>query len=414
MLKSANWDNVAWRSFTFNISIVVLLFVLGLFIGLFLNNKKLIESEYLTRAQSHFNNIVLTRRWSARHGGVYVEKKDGIQSNPYLVNPDIQCVDGRTYTLKNPALMTREISLLADTDGLYKFHITSLKPLNPGNAPDAFEKSALESFETGNRETFTIVRNGGTTVYRYMAPLTVEQSCLKCHAVQGYKVGDIRGGISVSFDISSSAKNLEQQKYILIALYIVTSGLLLGIIYQLIFKLNKKIDDMQRKLHLMVHTDQLTGINNRGRFMELLEIELARTRRYNHTFSILMIDLDRFKSINDSYGHSAGDEALRTMARILLDSGLRQSDFCGRIGGEEFTVALPETPLQHALSVAERIRSKVAATPAVFGNQQISMTCSIGVAEEKPDDVQDTILNRADQAMYQAKNSGRNKVCQAS
>lgn len=407
-------DSSVWRSFTLNITFVVLLFILGLFIGLFLNNKQLIETEYLTRAKSHFNNIVLTRRWSAQYGGVYVEKKAGMQSNPYLINPDILGVNGTTYTLKNPALMTREISVLADKDGLYKFHITSLKPLNPDNFPDEFEKAALASFESGVKESTVIFEEGDKTVFRYMAPLKTEQPCLKCHAAQGYKGGEVRGGISISFDITQSAKNLAQQKYILAGLFVITSALLLGIIYQLIFKLNKRILDMQHELQRMVHIDQLTGINNRGRFMELLNMEIDRARRYDRTFSLLMLDLDHFKSVNDTHGHAAGDEALRTMARVLQTSGLRQCDFLGRIGGEEFAVTLPETTLNHAAIVAERIGTNLAATPIVFENKEFFITASIGVAENIIGDTQESIMGRADQAMYNAKNAGRNRVSLAS
>jgi len=151
MLKKDGWtqNKDVWISFVLNISFVVLLFFLSIFLGFFMNNKRLIESELLTRARSHFSNIVYIRRWNAQYGGVFVEKKPGVISNPYMPNPDIVTRRGKTYTKKNPALMTREISELAANDDNYHFHITSLKPLNPNNAPDAFEKKSLLKFETG-------------------------------------------------------------------------------------------------------------------------------------------------------------------------------------------------------------------------------------------------------------------------
>ena len=187
-----------WRPFIINISLVIMLVFLGVFIGIFFNSKKLIEQQLETTARAHFQNIVLTRRWNAMHGGVFVEKTPEIVSNPYLENPDIKCLDGKTYTKKNPALMTREISEIAKNTGAFQFHITSLNPLNPGNAPDAFEKQALTAFDLGENEFFTREEENGTLTLRYMAPLITEESCLPCHAKQGYKVGDVRGGISVS------------------------------------------------------------------------------------------------------------------------------------------------------------------------------------------------------------------------
>ena len=97
---------------------------------------------------------MLTRRWNADYGGVYVEKKPGVVSNPYLVNPDIEGKDGKVYTKRNPALMTREISEYAKKDGSMMFHITSLKPLNPDNKADAFETRSLQAFETRSLQAF--------------------------------------------------------------------------------------------------------------------------------------------------------------------------------------------------------------------------------------------------------------------
>jgi len=313
-------DKRAWRMFTAQITFVVLIFVLGLFFGLFHNNKHLVESEYKSQAKSHFNNILLTRRWSAQYGGVYVEKTAGMVSNPYLINPDIHDDTGKTYTLKNPSLMTREISEIADKAGLFSFHITSLKPLNPGNTPDAFERTSLEAFEQGENEAVEMITVGDQTIYRYMAPLKTEQSCLQCHAIQGYKGGEVRGGISVSFDVTESTRSLARQKYQLIGLFLFTSSLLFVIIYKIITKLNKRILEAQRimavqaeKLTLMAHTDPLTGINNRGHFMELLGLEIERAKRYGQIFSLVILDIDHFKSVNDSRGHAAGDEALHML-----------------------------------------------------------------------------------------------------
>jgi uncharacterized protein YneF (UPF0154 family) len=110
-------DERVWWRFLFRISLVILLFVTGIYMGLFISNKDLIENNILIRARSHFDNIVLMRRWNALYGGVFVEKKEGVESNPYLSHPDIETVDGKKYTKKNPALMTREISEIINRTG---------------------------------------------------------------------------------------------------------------------------------------------------------------------------------------------------------------------------------------------------------------------------------------------------------
>jgi diguanylate cyclase (GGDEF)-like protein len=181
-----------------------------------------------------------------------------------------------------------------------------------------------------------------------------------------------------------------------------------------------QLDETMRNLRLkeqdlrkMAQTDPLTGANNRGYFMELLHTEIKRCQRYSHTFSVLMLDLDNFKSINDTRGHAAGDEALRTMIRVFQSSGLRQSDFWGRIGGEEFAITLPETALHAAAEAAERIRANLVKTAVSYDNDKFFFTASIGVSQYKPGDALETLLQRADQAMYEAKQTGRNRVCLA-
>jgi len=145
--------------------------------------------------------------------------------------------------------------------------------------------------------------------------------------------------------------------------------------------------------------------------LELLDAELHRASRHKRKISMLMLDLDHFKLVNDTYGHAAGDEALRTFTQVMKASELRKSDFFGRIGGEEFAVTLPETGIQDAAKVAERIRASLGSTPVISKGKVFYITASIGVSEYQTGDTQDALLQRADQAMYQAKRTGRDKVC---
>ena len=158
------------------------------------------------------------------------------------------------------------------------------------------------------------------------------------------------------------------------------------------------------------HTDQLTGLANR-RFVSSYFLPLAKSRPEQYLpFTVLLIDLDHFKSINDNFGHDFGDQVLIEFSN-LLEQQLRSSDIKVRYGGEEFMVILPKTQLSVAISVAQKFREFIAAQTITFTDQQtISLTCSIGIAEVSKIDVFNQSVREADQYLYQAKREGRNKV----
>ena len=156
-------------------------------------------------ALTNYERDVLYRRWAAAHGGVYVPVTPNTPPTPYLAQlpeRDIVTPSGRRLTLLNPAYMTRQIYELAQEAGLPRGHLTSLKPLRPQNAPDPWERKALEAFEHGQEEVREVVEIDGKDHMRLMRPFRIDHSCLTCHEEQGYKVGDIRGGISVSVPLS--------------------------------------------------------------------------------------------------------------------------------------------------------------------------------------------------------------------
>jgi diguanylate cyclase (GGDEF)-like protein/PAS domain S-box-containing protein len=171
---------------------------------------------------------------------------------------------------------------------------------------------------------------------------------------------------------------------------------------------------MKEALEQQAHQDYLTGLCNRRYFMELGQAELERAQRYSHALSVLMLDIDHFKGINDSHGHKAGDLVLQRLADVMRET-LRTMDIIGRISGEEFAVLLPETDLQQAAEVAERLRANVAGTDVVLeAGMPLHFTVSIGVARLEDRDINlDILLNQADKALYRAKESGRDKVCVA-
>ncbi len=171
--------------------------------------------------------------------------------------------------------------------------------------------------------------------------------------------------------------------------------------------------EQEQRLQELATTDPLTGLSNRRAFMERLHEELQLHQRLQYSSSLLMVDFDHFKEINDRHGHQTGDLVLQHFARVARDC-LRQTDLIGRLGGEEFAIFLPGTGLKGATHLAELLRERMENSPTTVENDEIAMTVSIGVttlcAEDKdPSD----ILNRADKALYQAKDQGRNQFVAA-
>lgn len=361
---------------------------------------------YLDNGRSIFTLIVTTREWNSQFGGVYVPISDKIQPNPYLdvPNRDITAVNGKKFTLINPAYMTRLIAELANKRDHVNFHITSLKPMNPANAPEAWEAIALKTFEKGRqKESFEYFNNGKRSVFRYMAPLITEQSCLQCHKKQGYQVGDIRGGISVSIPATFS------MPWLLVVSHIVFA--ILGGV--LIFKYGSKLGDTMQALENLSIIDGLTGIFNRRYFDEYITTQFLHCKRSKEPLSIAICDIDNFKSYNDTYGHLAGDECLKAVAQALSSILQRPGDMVARYGGEEFGIVLPYTEAEGALVIGNQLRTKIESLRLLHKSSQVSnyVTISIGFTTYFGDDISlNSVLNFADQSLYKAKSHGKNRV----
>jgi diguanylate cyclase (GGDEF)-like protein/PAS domain S-box-containing protein len=171
---------------------------------------------------------------------------------------------------------------------------------------------------------------------------------------------------------------------------------------------------LEQEMVRQARTDSLTGLANRRHFMELAKLELARALRHKKQLSVLMVDLDDFKLVNDCHGHHIGDSLLRAVADTIRKT-LREIDIAGRLGGEEFGILLPESDTRQSAEVAERLRQEVAHTVvALAGEQILSVTASIGISTLSDENATiDKMLSLADKAMYDAKHAGRNQVCLA-
>ncbi|NLL52557.1 MAG: diguanylate cyclase [Peptococcaceae bacterium] len=174
-----------------------------------------------------------------------------------------------------------------------------------------------------------------------------------------------------------------------------------------------EVRKIQEKLKVLATIDSLSGLFNRAEFMNLAQKEFVWSKRQHKNFSLLMMDLDCFKAINDTFGHAAGDEVIREMGRLIM-SNFRKTDIAGRIGGEEFALVLKNASLKEAMKAAEQFRKIVAEKKVIYGKQEINFTVSIGVAticfDNNDSSNIEELLKKADDALYKAKAKGRNCV----
>lgn len=177
--------------------------------------------------------------------------------------------------------------------------------------------------------------------------------------------------------------------------------------YRVIHRHNHELQAVNKKLVRMSQNDQLTGLPNRYYLHEAFENALHTYRRYQHQFSVIIMDIDHFKRVNDTHGHVVGDEVIKKMANMLSDN-LRDTDIVGRWGGEEFLIVCPETDNVGAKAVAEHIRKLIADTN--FGLDSIDVTASFGVTEYNENEAVGECIKRADMALYRAKELGRNQT----
>ncbi len=213
-------------------------------------------------ARTAFRNDVIYRRWNASHGGVYAPVTPKTPPNPYLKTDhrEIQTPAGIILTKINPAYMTRQVHELAQKTYGQKNHITSLNPIRPQNAPDTWEEQALKRFERGETEVSSMEIIDKTKHLRFMRPLIIEKECLTCHANQEYKIGDIRGGISISIPMAPheaiESANVTTLSFIYIFLWIIgVSGTLLGI-----FFITRQIQKRHQAEEQLLQHEKMEGI----------------------------------------------------------------------------------------------------------------------------------------------------------
>jgi len=223
-------------------------------------------------------------------------------------------------------------------------------------------------------------------------------------AVRSFSAGD---ALSHRLEIKIDSFGANQYFDVFLAHMLDVSGKFSGILIILDDITRRK--QLEFQLNHLATTDALTGANNRHRFLERAEEEIVHSERYNRPVSFLMLDIDHFKIINDTFGHAIGDDVLRALSAECRKL-FRQTDVFGRVGGEEFAAILPETTSETAVQVAERLRQTLAQLKIDGPDGSIAFTVSIGIVERKDGQNLSDIMYYADKALYEAKNAGRDRV----
>jgi len=280
------------------------------------NNQKLI----LNKSESFFKQILTTRLWNSNHNGVYVLVTPENQPNEYLIDSlrDIVAKDGMQLTKINPAYMTRQISETNEKDCDVQFHITSLNPIRPANKADEWETQALKSFKKGTKETLELANNNISQQYRYMAPLVTQQSCLKCHAVQGYKVGDIRGGISISFPANLYLTLIKKSIASMILIHLIF--FCIGVIGAILFY--KRLSSAYLKIE--TKNSELVEINaTKDKFFSIIAHDLRSPFNTIVGFSLHLVEQINEKNYTElsniaDYILQSSDKAMALLSNLMV------------------------------------------------------------------------------------------------
>ncbi len=276
-------------------------------------------NQSVDRAQFVFKMIESTRLWNARHGGVYVKISDETQPNKYLKieNRDINSVDGMHLTMINPAYMTRQLIDVVTEPSDLKLHITSDKLMNPINKADEWESKQLEKFKNGVSSFAEFIDDGDSKIFRYMQPLKVDSSCLRCHSHQGYSVGDVRGGVSVTFSVEPLLE-LESAQSRNIAISHLIAWLLLGVLSTLfIYRFRKNIVNLELE---KIRIEELVSIRTK---------ELQKFSHAIHYSPVTIVITDKngaIEYVNPKFSETTGysyDEAIGQNPRILQSGKLK-------------------------------------------------------------------------------------------
>lgn len=378
-------------------------------------------------------------RWTTQHQQIYVPISKHNPENPYLKteNKNLIREDGKKFTQISVGRMLEQLNE-SFLDPTFSLSLVSLKPLNPKNEAKGWQKEVLIHHLSPVRDFKKTINNK----FHYFSSFVANDSCFSCHEKSQLEPNNTLGGLVIAYDISElieQEKPLHRQNLVihLVIFSLMTSISLLSLngirrlVRQLEYeKINRDViieektavlkeeiqqhKEVRSALQRYSTHDPLTGIRNRRYLLESLKNELKRYQRYKSDFSLLLIDLDHFRQINDKYGNECGDIVLKAFAESVKES-LRESDTFARYDGEEFAIITTRTKIDSALRFAEKLVTHVNQEIVTYKGYDIALSISIGVTAPSilAKLSSEQLLTSADDALNIAKARGRNCAIRA-
>ncbi|HAD03694.1 MAG TPA: hypothetical protein DCF93_03290, partial [Desulfuromonas sp.] len=379
-----------------------------------------LQQVVLGQARAVFDRDLLFRRWSAGHQGVYVPVSAATQPDPYLARlpeRDVITPSGRVLTLLSPDAIERQL-LATGASRDFKVRVVSPDPIRSENLPDAWEGQGLAALARGQEEVSTYFADKGQTHFRLLRPLTVEDSCLGCHGVHNYQVGQIRGALSLSLPVNALLAANRRHLASDAVGYVVLWGLGLGGLILGHRRLRRQLDRERSKSeelsrvegdlrHLTFH-DPLTGLPNRLLFDDRLNQAMIHATRVGEKLAVGVLGIDNFKKLKNTFGVHCGEELLKRVVQRLVAT-LRADDTLATLAEGRFLLLLLKQGDSDDLTrVVQKVREALR-EPILCVGEEFFVTATLGVALF-PDDAVDPrgLISCADAAFSGAKVLGRN------
>lgn len=356
-----------------------------------LYNKAVFENAK-AEAVSGYNKDLLYRRWVSMKGGVYITPSQATPPNPYLANipeRDVTTTEGKKLTLINPAYMTRQVHELSLAQYGTKGHITSLNPINPINNPDKWEINALKSFDNGAKEVYSVETMNDTLYLRYMKPMITEQGCLKCHESQGYKLGQIRGGVSVSVPIEKYmlAAGESKNNMLVFHLLIYFAGLIAFFLMGLTIRQN--IMDRHRKtIELKLNEEKLLAQKN-----------ILDSIFENSPYIMILVDEDaKVISINKPgtvFGSKKEEEIIGSLTGVALNCFNAYG--AGSCGNDPACLTCPiRSSVKEALDTGIPIQNRESTMTFMMDRKKVTYDLLVSVSQIKTANRKEALVTIAD------------------
>lgn len=304
------------------------------------------QRQVLARAEAMLERDLLYRDWVASHGGVYVPVSESSPPNPhmeFLPGRDVKTADGRLLTLVNPSYMTHMAFAMDNRLGKTVSKITSLKYLNPANAPDEWEAAALRQFEQGVDRVSAVASTGNGEMVRAMRAFRVDEACLKCHETQGYKVGDVRGGLSISIPLESVLSAHASHRLLSVGLFVLlwaAGTLSLYLIGRRLYYQTQRVVESERQrvqveedLSFVSNYDRRSRLPNRFKFEEELAELFTEVGRQGDEVAVAVLEIRNYRQIVDNFDHPVGDLLFNRVADRL--TGLLEGEGAAARFGED-------------------------------------------------------------------------------